>query len=184
MADGFNNRSPDPVSDNSGIPDGPAIAIPLSRGKVAWVDAEDYHLVAGVKWFASNPASDVWYATRQVQVNGKRRRIWMHGVILGEKPGLRPDHEDNDGLNNRRTNLRYATSAQNSMNRAFRRRGRKGVTTTKAGTYKASIMKGGRALHLGTYKREDDALRVYDLSARAMFGEFAKLNFPDEALAA
>jgi hypothetical protein len=160
-----------------------AIAISLSRGKVAWIDAEDYPLVAGVKWFARK-AKWTWYATRQVQRNGVRVRVSMQEQIIGKRLGFIVDHDDNDGLNNRRANLRHATYGQNAANRAFVRRGRKGVTRTKHGTFKATIQRDGAALHLGTYKREADAQRIYDLSARAIFGEFAKLNFPDEALAA
>jgi hypothetical protein len=46
----------------------------------------------------------------------------LHRFLAGEPHGMEVDHIDNDGLNNRRANLRVVTRAQNAQN--FARHGR------------------------------------------------------------
>ena len=43
----------------------------------------------------------------------------VHRVIAGTPVGMETDHRDRDGLNNRRSNLRNATIAQNRSNAAI-----------------------------------------------------------------
>src|SRR5688572_30330893 len=68
--------------------------IPLTKGKVALVDAEDYERVAQCAWIARLD-DNVWYAER-----GRQSRR-MHRFILN-LPADTPkvDHKDGDGLNN------------------------------------------------------------------------------------
>lgn len=166
-----NNRPADPVTDDTGY------QVLLSQGMVAWIDAEDAPLLGDRKWFALRNGG-LWYATRQEQAHGIRRRLHLHRLILGDRPGFMIDHKDGDGLNCRRSNLRHVTCAQNCANRSAA--GGKGVSATRHGTFKVTIQ--GR--HMGTYRTRDDALRIYDLSALVYFGEYARLNFAGEALAA
>jgi hypothetical protein len=81
------------------------MAIPLTKGRVAWVDEEDYEALAVHRWSAGRVKSDGYYARRTVVENGKRRTIFMHRVILGEPQGF-SDHVDGDGLNNTRRKRR------------------------------------------------------------------------------
>jgi hypothetical protein len=49
--------------------------VPLTRGKFAIVDAEDFELVNQFKWFASYHPNELWYALRTTdKVYGKPMR--------------------------------------------------------------------------------------------------------------
>ena len=55
-----------------------------------------------------------------------------------------------------------------------------GVSLRANGRWVAQIGYQGRSISLGEFKREIDAARAYDRKKRELFGEFAKLNFPEE----
>ena len=88
--------------------------IPLTKGKFALVDAEDYYRLAKYNWCASKAVGNTSYAT------GYRggKTIKMHRLIMGAPDHLVVDHIDHNGLNNTKANLRLCTIAQNSQNRA------------------------------------------------------------------
>jgi len=82
--------------------------IPLTQGKVALVDAEDYDMLMKWKWFAHKDGN-VFYATFSLKkdpVTKKRSKLWMHRVIMQTPDGMQTDHINGDGLDNRRKNLR------------------------------------------------------------------------------
>lgn len=71
------------------------------------------------------------------------------------------DHIDGDRQNNRISNLRPASKAENSKNRGVRSdntTGRTGIHRTKCGTYKVRIFVFGRDTYIGTFKKFDDAV--------------------------
>lgn len=86
------------------------------------------------------------------------------------------DHISRDRLDNRRSNLRWATKKQNGANMQPRPNssGYRGVS--RRGTRKKfqAII----TLHLGTFDTAEEAARAYDAKAREIWGEFATLNFP------
>jgi hypothetical protein len=55
----------------------------------------------------------------------------------------------------------------------------KGVTWRKRDRiWVARVKLLGTRFYLGSFKREEDAAAAYDLKAKELFGEFARLNFP------
>ena len=154
--------------------------IPLSRGLVALVDDADYDAIMAVgKWFA-DPAPDTFYASRKSsRRDGKQRTIRMHTFITGW--GY-VDHIDGNGLDNRRRNLRAATSSKNQMNRGMdsdNTSGFKGVHRIRL-RWAAQIGADGRKIFLGSFATPQEAARAYDAAAVLHHGEFARLNFPEE----
>lgn len=161
-----------------------AVEIPLTQGKVALVDDEDYERVSQFKWHAKRvPDSDLFYAARNVaNPYGRRGYQRLHSFILDATPAQEIDHWDGDGLNNTRANLRFATTAQNQANRRRSRNnttGFKGVSWCR-GRYRARIKINSRYTSLGVYDSGPEAARAYDQAALIHHGEFARLNFPEE----
>jgi hypothetical protein len=159
------------------------IEIPLTQGKVALIDDEDWILISRFDWFAHEEKS-LWYAHSSVKRrDGARTTIKMHRLILGARAGQRVDHRDGNGLNNQRDNLRLATQMQNTQNQRRKSNntsGYKGVCRWKTSRWQAYITVHKKRIPLGLFNNKEDAARAYDNAARQHFGEFAKLNFPLE----
>ncbi len=91
-----------------------------------------------------------------IRISFKRKQILAHRAAVFLKEGYLPDdsilidHEDRDSLNNKWTNIRIATKAQNAQNAKLpihNTTGVKGVSITKTGKYRAEIIVDGK-LHL------------------------------------
>jgi hypothetical protein len=117
-----------------------------------------------------------------IGVDGERwaahRLAWlfMHGAF----PTSQVDHVNGDRADNRISNLRLASNSQNKMNAAAHKDARSkytGVFWEKSrGKWRAQISSGGLRRHLGLYDSEVTAAAAYDLAAKDMHGEFARLN--------
>lgn len=148
--------------------------IVLTRGQICVVDEEDYERLRVHKWQAHwSPTAKTFYAVRTSYQNGKRT-IWMHKEVMGN-PSSFIDHKDRDSLNNRHSNLRPATHAQNMRNRSvFRssKSGIKGVYRYKNG-WRAQIKLDKKNIRIGDYKTPEEAQRAYQEAAELYHGEFA-----------
>lgn len=80
------------------------------------IDTEDLPKIVNYRWY---PFHTKWgvYAAAMYKENGKRRQHLMHRLITGAPKDLQIDHEDHNGLNNRKKNLRICTNKQNGENR-------------------------------------------------------------------
>jgi hypothetical protein len=165
------------------------LEIPLTQDKIALIDEADYHLIEPYTWCAAY-VKRTWYALSNLRVHemadGQTKTIRMHRLILGVDPGVQVDHENRDGLDNRRQNLRIAETWQNCANIGpynNNQSGYKGVTLYCSGNYrrwKATIRdrKLGHQIHLGYFLTVEEAAMAYDARAREIFGKFAYQNFP------
>lgn len=153
--------------------------IPLTRGKVAFVDDEVYEAISSVKWQATQNGKK-WYAVRW----DKRKRVYMHRVILGYTGNGRVDHRDGDGLNNTRGNLRVCTHTQNLHNSGptkTNKSGYKGVSwSKKRKKWIAQIMSERKHHLIGVFDDPVDAAHAYDAMAILLHGKFAWTNFPKQ----
>ena len=159
--------------------------IPLTRGKYAIVDPDDYRRLSKYKWYAIKQGGN-FYAARNIRdKNGKQRQIFMHRQICRVANHLLVDHINRNGLNNRKVNLRQATYSQNGQNRAkytsrtFSSK-YKGVTWNRGHRlWEAEITIYRKRIFLGSFDSEARAARAYDRAARRYHGEFAVPNFPE-----
>jgi len=157
--------------------------IPLTRGKFAIVDSDDYIRLAKYKWrICKTKGKNVLYAERSVRLpNGKYSRILMHREVLHIREGFVIDHINRNGLDNRRANLRPATVAQNAQNSSKRknRSGYKGVWYAKdKRKWRAAIWHNNKREHLGYFDSPRRAALSYDAAAKKYHKEFASFNFP------
>jgi hypothetical protein len=151
--------------------------IPLTRGKFALIDADDYYRLVKFPWHAI-VGNSTFYATGTR--NGKG--VVMHREIMNTPDDLVVDHIDRNGLNNCKANLRLCTPTQNRRNAAsvFGSISRyKGVTWKKSRKkWFAEIQFNKKRYSLGYFEDEIAAAKAYDKKAKELFGEFAYLNFP------
>jgi len=162
--------------------------IPLTQGKFAIVDLDDYESLAKHKWFAVKYCRS-FYAERKGKSQNNRRikyNIKMHRRILQAPKNKIVDHINHNGLDNRKANLRIVTVLQNSWN-ARKQLGNfsskyKGVSFTKrTRRWKAKISYKGKNIYLGCFDNEHSAAKAYDKKAAELFGEYAHFNLPDES---
>lgn len=147
--------------------------IPLTRGRVALVDAVDYPALAEHRWCAIQRSTGRgFYAMRTDYNGGAPRSVYMHRAILGTPAGRVTDHRNQNPLDNRRANLRVATKAQNATNSAaFYGKLPRGVQP-RDGKWRAAIRKDGRRVYLGTFDTPDAAHDAYVAAARELHGDF------------
>lgn len=146
-------------------------------GLLRWRVAQSRRVKAGD--IAGTPSSNGYI---NVQVDGKlylsHRLIWT--MQTGEWPplGTEIDHRDRDKHNNRWSNLRLATRAQNIINRGIGRNntsGFRGVSLYRPlNKWRARISHKGNQIALGYYDTPEEAGEAYRKAARDIYGEFAE----------
>lgn len=146
------------------------VEIPLSRGRVALVDAEDAAMVAVHRWHAA-PRKKKWYAATKIG----EKTVYMHRLLLGlHDRYVFVDHMDGDGLNNLRKNIRSCTPTENTRNRITRRESGMPRGVWPAGKkYAARLVVDGEPVYLGRFETPELAGAAYIAAAQKLFGAFA-----------
>lgn len=150
--------------------------IPLTQGKVAIVDDEDFDELMKVRWRFSGG-----YA-RRTRTIAFRKQVssLMHREILGvTDSNIKVDHIDGNTLDNRKSNLRICTDCQNKCNRPEQKNnasGYKGVSKMRNARWRAEISYQGKCRYLGVFMSPEEAHAAYAAAAREIHGEFANIG--------
>ena len=159
----------------------------LGEGQWTILDREDYYRLRNYKWVAhaNGKSGENLYAIRFKLVSpSKTTLVSMHREIMNPTDDRFVDHKNCNSLDNRRRNLRFATRSENIQNR------RKKKNTTSlfigvhfykpAGNWRSRITYQGKRIQLGKFDNEIAAAKAYDEAAKKYYGEFARLNFPEQ----
>jgi len=155
--------------------------IPLTKGYEAIIDVADLDLIGKHSWKASirkkkDGSVAKVYAQRTIRVDGKCGIEMMHRVLCLSENQV--DHENGDGLDNRRNNLRPATRRENSLNTPIpstNTSGFKGATWAKRERlWLAQTKKNGKNIFLGYHKCAAAAHIAYTRYAMNSNPQFAR----------
>jgi len=163
--------------------------IKLDNNEFALVDIEDVKEVKNYKWYITKKYK-VKYAIARVRVSegGKeiRKHILLHRLIMNAPKGSMMDHINGNGLDCRKTNLRFVTHQENMQN-FHARRGKseyRGVDFFKpTNKWRARMRYGNRERkNLGYFDNQEDAALAYDKAIIKYRKTIIGLNFPEFAL--
>jgi hypothetical protein len=140
--------------------------IPLTQGKVALVDDEDYERVSCLKWHVQRNCRTFYAKRNTPSKTGNQGAELMHRTILNN-PDLEVDHIDGNGLNNQRSNLHLVSHRRNQQNRHHPKTSRfPGVYWKKKDCRWVSQIKiDGETIYLGSFLTEEEAYFRYLLEA-------------------
>lgn len=157
--------------------------IVLASGEISLVDEIDFEFLNQWPWYCHLARGHVYAARHERRSEtGRidRATIFIHQIVLTRMDliGL-ADHRNNDGLDNRRENIRVSTYSTNGANRGKQRNnssGYKGVFDLGNGSYRAYIRINNVTHNLGHYSSPERAALRYNAVAKRVFGEFAYQN--------
>jgi hypothetical protein len=159
----------------------PTTTVPLTQGECAIVDAADFEWLNQWKWrLYRSPWTSYAIADKKPFVGGQRGTIRMHRLIMGVAEHghteTQVDHIDGNGLNNSRSNLRFATNQQNQFNRKIAKNnksGHKGICWSKdRNKWKASIFINGKRVWEQYFSDIGEAVKAYRDVGLKFHGEF------------
>ena len=135
-----------------------------------YFDMGDYNRINDYCWYEVDNGA---YRTMEAWDKNSGTQIKMHWLIAGKYY----DHADRNPFNNRRYNLRQATSSQNSANRSMLKRNKYGFIgiywEEKRNKWKAAIGVENKSINLGRFTNKDDAIRARLRAEKEYFGDFA-----------
>lgn len=156
--------------------------IPLTRGHIAIVDAEDYEHLVQWNWSTKgrNPKRYIASRNREYVKGGQKGAIDMHRYLMGVSgvKRVQVDHINGNSLDNRRSNLRLVNNQQNSCNKGLtidNTTGYAGVSKYKLNPewWTATIAYRGKQTLLGIFTRKELAHEVYKDASLRLMGEFS-----------
>jgi len=138
------------------------------------VDDDDYVWARTLAWSLDSKG----YAKHLFIPEMKMRKL--HRMIMNAPDGVQVDHINGDKLDNRKSNLRLCSNAQNQRNRPIQKNntsGYKGVVwMSDRNKWRAQVFLDGKNHIVGCFDSPRDAAIAYNQKALELHGEFAKLN--------
>lgn len=125
------------------------------------INKKKYEKVKDYKWCLNRDG----YTMTKIN----KKTLFLHHLVKPRHEFLDTEHRDTNKLNNRISNLRYATRSQNSGNRKV-----KGYCWNKRKKkWEVKITINYKRIFLGYFKNEQDAIKTRREAEQKYFGEFA-----------
>lgn len=155
----------------------------LTQNQVAIVDDADYESISKSTWCAHwVPSSNCFRAMRRIGGRPNSYVVYMHREIMGLEKGdpRMVDHINGNGLDNRRSNLRFADKAKNAWNSRLNKNNKSGCAGVswdkKTGKWYAKIVANRKFYFLGYHDKLSDAVAARLSASRKLYGEFARFK--------
>ena len=151
--------------------------INITQGKKVLVDDADYAWLSLTPWYYAGPG----YAARDFTRNKEKISVYMHRLLLNVTDDKEVDHIDGNRLNNTRANLRICSRAENASNI----KKRDNASSKYKGVYWDNSRQQYRVsvnsitygeYYVGAFYSEDEAGLAYNIVAKSLHGDFARLN--------
>lgn len=125
------------------------------------VDDDDQWLLSTILWYVQDHGHVMTNLRRD---HNSDAHVYLHHMIMGCPiwDNLVVDHINRNPLDNRRSNLRWATFAQNLRNNdhPLGQTGMRGTTISSTGKYLSRVAWNGATYHLGTFNTLDEAVNA------------------------
>jgi hypothetical protein len=168
-------------------PTDPSLAlVPLTKGLFAIISMVDFNDVGQGHWQARRTGrATTYYAGRSVFLPGEKQKTLLLHRLIASRMGLPVDrdvdHENGNGLDCRRSNLRSATCSENMWNsraQAGTKTGVKGVNLQRgrdgsADRYRARLSVNGSDVFVGNFDTLDAAAAAVASARLRLHGAFA-----------
>ena len=152
-----------------------------NSNQFALIDSEDILKVSISNWYLFYKKSNKRkpYVRSTGKIGG--RQVSLHRYILGiTDPAIQTDHINNDPLDNRKSNLRTCTVAENNRNKSSH----KNSTSQYLGVcydrhrnkWAVCVCYNRKKVYRKRFNTEIEAALAYNKAAKKYFGEYANLN--------
>jgi len=175
------NRLREQRNSNWYTTDDGVVHIPLDDNHEALIDSQDKELASHFSWrLATKKNKKLHYAetaTPEEYLDQFGEFTSLHRVVMSARKGDMLDHRNGNGLDCRRSNLRFCTVSQNTSHRHYNRTKLpyRGVVK-QTNRWHAQIEIRMHNHYLGIFRDPESAARCYNSAAQYHFGEFAVLN--------
>lgn len=162
--------------------------IPLTQGKVAYVDDDIFHLLKAVPFHAMKVKDKVYARCNRELLPGKRH-TYLHWIVIAPSfhKSFQIRFKNGNTLDCQRDNLEYIEKRINTQQNSKRQKNRPkrskylGVTKVmsprlKSDRWAVRIKHEGKMLCFGRFRTEEAAALAYNEKVVELYGPNAKIN--------
>lgn len=155
--------------------------IELTRGQKAIIDDDIFETYGHIKWYAAEHKGRFYARNSSLGKEGKRG-IYLHNFIMGNpiNKTFQVKFKNGNTLDCRKENLIFIRHSDNTQQSSKLQNNRnktsKYLGVSHVNYFAARIKCDGKTVNIGNFKTEKEAAIAYNVYAKKMFGDKAKLN--------
>lgn len=140
-------------------------------------DIEDLQLAESRDWYSDKDG----YLVSCYYFNAQRRFVRFHRIVMGAKPQQIVDHINGNRADNRKSNLRCCSRAENGRNRRLSAINKSGITgvyfDNERHKWAANIIFNSKRIFLGRFEKKEDAIKARIEKEIDLYKEFSQTNW-------